>query len=404
MLNKPLEGIKVVDLTYYVAGPGAGKILADWGADVIKVEPDFGDPGRKLGENMTATAIDREQNPVYSTYNANKRGFCVNLKDPEGIKIMDQLLSKANIFISSYRTGALKRLGLDYEAVSKKHPHLIWGQVNGFGDYGPVKDNPGFDTVAYWSRSGAMMDLSERNTSPINPLIAFGDSSTSCSLAGGVAAALYQQVKTGKGTKVMVSLYGQAIWTVGAAVASTQFSDEFPKTRKDAATPVLNSYKCKDGQWIFITILDYERYYPILCKMFGREDLIIDKYATTLKVKQYNRELIEILEKEFEKYTQNEMVEMLTKADIAHEKIRHYKEIATDPQAIENNYVYQMTNRDGSKNVIALPPVKFDGIDINWKCDAPLIGEHSVEIMKELGYSDDEIQNYLDKKILIENK
>ncbi|EQE32323.1 coA-transferase III family protein, partial [Clostridioides difficile CD22] len=249
MLNKPLEGVKVIDLTYFVAGPGTSKILADWGADVIKVEPSFGDPGRKTGATMTMP-IDDYNNPFYSTYNSNKRGLSINLKSETGIEIMDKLLSEANVFVSSYRTGALKRLGLDYESLSKKHPHLIWGQINGFGDFGPAKDNAGFDTVAFWARSGAMLDIAEKDTSPINPPIAFGDATTSCSLSGGICAALYQQAKTGKGQKVMASLFGQAIWNASSLLASTQFSDEYPKTRKNAISPVINSYRCKDGKWI----------------------------------------------------------------------------------------------------------------------------------------------------------
>ena len=161
-MNQPLKGVKVIDLTYFVAGPGSARILADWGADVIKVEPDFGDPGRKTGATMTMPVDDNASNPFYSIYNCNKRGISINLKEEKGLEIMDRLLKDANVFISSYRTGALKRLGLDYETMSKKHPHIIWGQINGFGDYGPAKDNPGFDTVAFWARSGAMIDIAWR--------------------------------------------------------------------------------------------------------------------------------------------------------------------------------------------------------------------------------------------------
>ena len=163
---KPLEGVKVIDLTYFVAGPGAAKILADWGADVIKVEPSFGDPGRGTGGTMN-DPTEKDCNPFYTAYNANKRGLSLNLKAQEGKDILDKLLETADVFITSYRTGALVRLGLDYDTLSKKHPHIIWAQINGFGDFGPAKDNPGFDTVAFWARSGAMIDIAEKNTSPI---------------------------------------------------------------------------------------------------------------------------------------------------------------------------------------------------------------------------------------------
>jgi len=404
MLNKPLEGVKVVDLTYFVAGPGTAKILADWGADVIKVEPSFGDPGRKTGATMLMP-IEDDVNPFYTTYNANKRGLSVNLKCEQGLQIMDKLLSKANVFVSSYRTGALKRLGLDYEALAERHPHLIWAQVNGFGDYGPAKDNPGFDTVAFWARSGTMLDIAEKDTTPINPPIGFGDATTSCSLAGGICAALYHQAKTGKGQKVMVSLFGQAIWNASSLIASTQYGDKYPKTRKDAVSPVINSFRCSDGKWIFLSILEYERYFPTLCEVLERKDLIQDeRFATTLSGKKNAPALIAEIDKEFAKHTQDEMVRLLSSADIAHEKIQHYSEIISDAQALENNYVVEDTNRDGSKTTYAMTPIKFGNIEVNLSRTSPLIGEHSEEIMKEIGYLESDIQDFIKDGVIAVSK
>ncbi len=404
MLNKPLDGVKVIDLTYFVAGPGTAKILADWGADVIKVEPSFGDPGRKTGATMTMP-VDDNNNPFYSTYNSNKRGLSINLKSEAGIEIMDSLLKEANVFVSSYRTGALKRLGLDYETLSQKHPHLIWAQINGFGDFGPAKDNAGFDTVAFWARSGAMLDIAEKNTTPINPPIGFGDATTSCSLSGGICAALYQQAKTGKGQKVMASLFGQAIWNASSLLASTQYSDVYPKTRTNAISPVINSYRCKDGNWIFLSILEHERYYEALCGLFGREDLLNDvRFMSSEDSKKNAVELIKILDGEFAKFTQNEMVEKLTVADIAHERIQHIKDVVTDEQAIANNYVYEFTSRNGEKTMLAATPIKFGNIEVNMSCDAPLIGEHSDEILRELGYSDETISELIESGTVAINK
>lgn len=400
MENKPLLGVKVIDLTYFIAGPGAAKILADWGADVIKVEPSFGDPGRKTGATMMMP-INEEQNPFYDIYNSNKRGLSLNLKDPKGIEILHKLLSTANVFVSSYRTGALKRLGLDYETLKERHPHLIWAQINGFGDYGPAKDNAGFDTVAFWARSGVMLDLTEEGTNPVNPIIGFGDATTSCSLAGGISAALYHQLKTGKGQKVMISLFGQAIWSASAAVVSTQYGDKYQKTRKNAISPVINSYRCKDGKWIFLSILEHERYYETLCRLLKREDLIEnEKFATTLASKENAVELIEILDKEFIKYTQNELVDMLTKADIAHERIKQIKEVISDQQALENNYVYEFEHENKEKTFLPTTPIKFETIDLQEVKRAPKVGEHGKEILKELGYEEKEIDDYISMNIL----
>ena len=409
---KPLEGVKVVDLTYFVAGPGTAKILADWGADVIKVEPVFGDPARCTGATMSAP-IEVDCNPFYNTYNANKRGLALNLKTDEGKAILGRILEDTDVFISSYRTGALKRLGLDYETLSRKYPHLIWAQINGFGDFGSAKDNAGFDTVAFWARSGAMIDITEKDTSPINPPIAFGDATTACSLSGGICAALYQKSRTGKGCKVMVSLFAQAIWNNSALVVSTQYGDEYPKSRLDAVSPVIDSFQCSDGGWIFLSILEPDRYNNVLFHALGREDLVDHpKFSTAAASKENGPELIRIIGEEFAKHTQAEMVEILTKADIAHERIQHVKDVLDDPQALENCYVVPVPNADGTSTKLAMTPIRFaerepESIqDIAPTLDrpAPLIGEHSSEILREYGYTEEEIAQLTESGVVAEHK
>lgn len=408
----PLEGVKVIDLTYFVAGPGTAKILADWGADVIKVEPSFGDPGRGTGGTMSAP-IQRGCNPFYTAYNANKRGLSLNLKSEAGMAILDQMLSTADVFVTSYRTGALKRLGLDYEAMCRRHPHIIWAQINGFGDFGPAKDNAGFDTVAFWARSGAMIDISEQDTSPINPPIGFGDATTACSLSGGICAALYQKAKTGNGCKVMVSLFAQAIWNTSALIASTQYGDEYPKSRLNAVSPVIDSFQCADSKWIFLSILEPDRYNDTLMKVIGREDLVGDpRYCTAAASKKNGPALIQIISAAFAKHTQDEMVEMLTAADIAHERIQHVAEVLNDPQALENKYVVPVTNLDGTVTKQAMTPIRFataepssiEDIDPTVLCQAPLVGQHSAEILAEYGYSGADIAMFLADKVITIDK
>lgn len=402
--NKPLRGVKVVDLTYFVAGPGTARILADMGADVIKVEPSWGDPGRLTGQSLQMPVVDEKSNPFYTTYNANKRGISLDLKSPKGLEILDKLLEKADVFVTSYRTKALVKLGLDYETLHEKYPQIVWGQINGFGDFGPAKDNPGFDTVAFWARSGAMSDNAERGTT-VNPAIAFGDASTSCSLAAGICGALYEQAKTGIGKKVMVSLFGQAIWAMSSLIPAAQYGDEYPKTRKNAVSPVINSYKCSDGKWIFLSILEHERYIDILFKMLNRYDLIGDeKFATTLSAKANGPELISILDNEFVKYTQEEADRMLTENDIAHEKIQTSLDISKDQQAIENNYVQAFENRDGSVTYLSMPPIKFDCVEKIEIKDAPLVGQDNYEVLGELGFSKEDIDKLAEEGIIFNGK
>jgi crotonobetainyl-CoA:carnitine CoA-transferase CaiB-like acyl-CoA transferase len=401
MMNQPLKGVKVIAFTAYGAGPGAGKILADWGADVVRIDPPKGEPGRTTGLILGMRA-DEEVNPHFEMINGNTRSVSVNLKTPEGIEILERLLKDANIFISNYRLKALVKLGLDYESMSARHPHIIWGHLDGFGHLGPAADNPGFDTVAFWARTGAMIDFSENGEYPLTPPFGLGDLGTACSLAGGVCAALYNQMKTGKGEKVMTSLFAQNIWNEGSLIQSTMYGDEFPKSRKKANSPLINSFKCKDGEWIFVSVLVYERYFGTMCKLIGREDLIDDVRFNTLDAaKQHREELIAIFDEAFLNHTQDEWDDILTEADIAHDRIKHIKDVASDPQAIANSYVYEYENRNGEKSILPSTPVKFGKIEAPVHRNAPLLGEHSKEVLKECGYADEEIQELIEKGILI---
>lgn len=390
-MNEPLKGVRVVDLTYYVAGPGCGKILGDWGADVIKIEPSFGDPMRLNGVNLSMP-IDDDCNPLYSAINSNKRGLSINLKSQEGKEIMYRLLEKADVFVTSYRSGALKRLGLDYQSLSQKFPRLVWGQVTGFGELGPMKDDAGFDTVAYWAKSGAMVDIVERGTTIVPPF-GFGDASTALSFAGGIAAALYRQAKTGKGDKVQISLLSNAIWSLSSMVTAAQYGEEYPKSRKEAMSAFINNYVCRDGQWITITILDYERYKDKLFKVLDLDEYINDKrFKTEAEAKKHTKELIEIFDGAFSKYDREEIVKRLKEEDIAYGKVQHMKDLAIDEQVLSNNYLIPVKNRDGSEFLAPMSPVHFGDSQIKRRLDAPLIGEHNDEILQELGYGESDIE------------
>ena len=392
-MSKPLDGVRVVDLTYYVAGPGTAKILADWGAEVVKIEPPGGEPGRTTGLNLGVPSEDRF-NPYFGTYNSNKRDVILDLKAPEGQAVMDKLLARADVFVTSFRPGALKRLGLDYETLSARFPRLVWASINGFGEKGPDKDRPGFDTVAYWARSGAMLDLTEKDTAPLIPTLAFGDANTSGSLAGGIAAALYRREKTGKGTKVMVSLFAQALWNLASIVVSSQFGDAYPKSRVTPNVPMVNSYQTKEGKWLFVTVFD-ERLYPVfLEKVVGSRELAGDpRYNEPVAARAHSRELTAIVAAEFARNTQEEMIRRLVEADIAHEKVNHVLDILKDPQAVENHYILEVPQKDGRTTLMAQPPVKMDTTETDFRYGTPAPGEHTRQVLEELGYSAEEIRS-----------
>jgi len=389
-MKKPLEGVLVVDFTIYFAGPSAGKILADWGAQVIKVEPLEGEPGRRSGAVM-GLRTDEGSNPYWELLNGGKCSISINMKTAEGEKIMDRLLARANIFISNCRLHALSRLGLEYDTMSTKHPHIIWGHLCGYGHKGNEAAKPGFDASAFWSRSGALLDVADKDGKPLTNPFAMGDIAAGCSLAGGVAACLYKQAKTGRGEKVVTSLYAAGIWQSACLIQSTWHGDEWPKSRRKPFSPLCNSFCCKDGKWLYVSIMEYKRYFAPLCRVVGRADLINDvRFNNESALREHCVEFTEILDAAFMKRNYAEWDHLLIEADIVHDRIAHFKDVASDPQALANDYVYFTYNREGGDELIPATPVQFGEWHMEHRA-APMLGENTDEIMTEFGYSQDDI-------------
>ena len=401
MQSKPLEGIKVVDMSFYAAGPVIARILADWGADVIKVESLDGDVTRRIDANMH---IPRgpETGPNFDILNVNKRAIAVNLKTDEGKEIMEKLLAKADVFNSNMRMKALTKMGLDYESIHARFPKIVWAHLSAYGLVGPDKDDPGFDTVAYWARTGKMIDFAEKDTSPLVPPIAVGDIMAGPVLAGGIAAALVQRLKTGKGDQVLTSLYGMGIWSnaiMGLAVQGPV--TRYPKSRKQNS-PLSNTYKCKDGEWIMVMALNWSRQFPQIMKLLGLEKYIDDpRYADTESADANSEELICAIEEKMLLHTVAEWDRIFKDNDIPHSVLRHMGDEFHDEQALVNGFVYPYQSVVG-EYMLPAPPVQIGGhFPPEHRLAPPLLGGNTAEIMKEYGYSDAQIDDFKKKKIII---
>ena len=408
--TKPLEGVHVLDLGQYISVPAATVILASWGAEVIKVESTIGDPMRLIGSTLGMTC-ENDHNSFFGHYNVNKKIINLNLKDPKGMEVMQKLLAWADVFATNWRPKALAKNGLDYETLHAKYPRLIWAAINGFGNYGPEKDDAGYDTVAYWSHSGMQIDQSEgggaEGASPVIPFYGIGDNSTASTLAGAIGTGLYQREKTGEGCQIFASLYGQAVWAAGCDLMSCQYNPHeiYPKTRTKPASPVCNSYKTKDGEWINTSIFD-TKIYPKYLKAVGREDLMDDPRFNNPDGATENRdEMFHIIEEGFAKYTYEEMSQRLQENDVAFSKIYHVYEVVNDEQALANNMVYPVEHRDGTTTMFPAPPATF-GDKPEPKVEIPYgrVGEHSAEVLTMLGYSEAEINEMLDNGVAVQWK
>ena len=399
-----LKGIRIVDFTTYVAAPGAGRIMADWGADVIKVEGLTGDPMRNFGLQMGIPATD-EVNPIWELENGNKRGITLDLKNPKGMDVMMKLLESADGMTTNVRLGSLKKMGLDYETLAQKFPKLVWGHVSGYGIYGEEAPRPGYDVVSFWARGGFLADTPTIGHPPMTTPFGVGDHTASLVLLGGMLAGIMKAKATGQGEKVVLSLQGTSIWVNGLMALSTQFGDVYPKDRYAPPTPFSNSYQCKDGEWIVLTILQYERYFKAFCEALEIPQYTDDtRYNTLTGIKsnpEYIAQFCHILEDAFAKKDSPYWEERLKAADIAFERATHYHEIATDKQAIANNYVVPFKTRNGTPFMLPMSPVQFkENVPLD-NASAPLLGEHNEEVLKELGYGDADIQALRAEKAIL---
>ena len=383
-----LKGIKVISMTRAAAGSACAKILTEYGADTILVEPMKGHPLRKLN--------------YYEMYHANMKSVPINMRDPKGMELMHKLLKDADVFVSNYRPQALEAMGLDYKSISEKYPRMIHATLTGYGEKGPASSLPGFDITAFWARAGIANDIMERGgDSPVIPS-GLGDIECGKSLATGVIVALWDREKTGKGMKVTSSLYSEGVFSNHCAIIDQQFGVKFPKTRKDPGRAMKNSFHCKDG-WLQTMTLNWEKDFPNFLRIVGREDLIGDpRWQCMADTEGENAiELTEIFDEGFAKLTVKEAVQMLTDADMA--VSAYYPGIfsVTDEQAEANNYYEDVVSLRHNKPFrIPRTPIQFGEEPEFPPSHFSRLGEDTKAVMKELGYSDEEINTYIQDGIV----
>jgi len=389
----PLAGVRVVELCEWVAAPAAVRILAEMGAEVIKVEPTHGDAQRTQGAGFGIDKTDLED-PTLDLNNTNKNWVCLNLKHPDGIRVMKQLLATADVFISSLRSQALERLGLDYESVSAEFPQLVWSQNRGYGEYGANRDTPGFDAVAWAARGGVAASFPEDGREPAIPPQAFGDYNHSMAMVGGVLAALFNRTRTGRGDKVVGNLYHTALWGGNIGVMATQFGATYPKSRKRVPNPFNNTYRTSDDKWLLICQPQYDKYFGSMMAILGLDEYADDesiRVLPSLKASGKAPMVIELLEGAFAQRPLEEWKQILTGHDVPHQPLFHYEDNLADDEAYDNDALRRIEYDAFGPRSIATSPVRFGSYG-----DPPIIlskpiGYHTEAYLAKLGYSVDEI-------------
>lgn len=389
---KPMEGIKVVELSTMLAGPMTARILAEWGADVVKVESMNGDAWRKQA-GTTLSPCTKDANPNFDMQNMNKRFVALNMRTEEGSAAMMKLLSTADVFVTNYRVQALEPMGLTYEQLKEKFPRLIHASVLGYGEKGPEKDRPGYDYTVFFSRTGLMADLAPAGGPPLVPVGGIGDHSVAVALSGGIAAALYKRSVTGQGDKVDVSLLQAGTFILCTGILNGFNGRKLPRDRYDCGHAGSNTYQASDGEWFYLAVIDYRRF-PEFCEVIGMPEIAADPRFSTAAAYYKNREeLTKIFDKKFAQQPIAYWHALLDEHDLPHEILYHFKDVPNDPQVQANHYTYFYEYPDGTKTVFANGPVHFGSIDpaaIPCKTSGP-IGRDNDEVLKELGYNEAQI-------------
>ena len=385
------SGLKIVDLSSFVAGPGAAVILSDFGADVIKVEPPRGELWR-IGNKIPPQPLSNIPY-MWHLNNRNKRGITLDLKSPDAVKVLERLAKWADVFIVNTPHPAREKLKLSYDDVAPWNPRLIYADITGYGDTGPDADLPGFDITAFWSRSGLLSLTHDAGAPPTWPFAGTGDAPSGVGLFAAIVTALYRRERTGKGSYVTTSLLAAGVWSAGvaiqAALAGAKFSPQHD--RKNPANAAMNVYKSFDDVW-FVLVTTPDKI-PALATGIGRADLLKDpRFADPAKLAANMRQLTAIVDETFCSQPMAHWREVLDKAHIPYGLVHDPIDVIKDPQLQANNIVVPLEGVGESMKLTVSSPIQVHGVAKVAAKRAPDLGEHNDEVLQELGFDPKEIE------------
>lgn len=403
-MPRPLEGIRVIDWTIWQQGPVASMMLADLGAEVIKIEENVGgDPGRGV---LSASGIDltKMANFYFEAHNRGKRSITLDLRQPEAHEIVHKLVAQSDVFVQNFRPGAAKRMKLDYETLKEHNEKLIYASGSGFGQKGPDAERPCMDYLGL-ARSGIMRATGDPEGPPLAIQGAIADQMGGTMLATGIITALLHRERFGEGQEVDVSLMGAMSWLQGLSVASRlMLGTQMPSVARERAfNPMWNHYRCSDDKWIAFAMAQADRWWADFARALGREDLIEDERFETMMKRAGNAQaLIEIFDEIFATKPRAEWMKLLDEGgDFIFTILNSVNDLVDDPQMHANGLIADVTHPTiGDLKMLNIPiglsksPAKISGT-------APEFGQHTEEILtEELGYTWDEIGELRAKKVL----
>ncbi len=392
-----LHGVRVIELATWGFVPSAGVALADWGAEVIKVEhPVQGDPMRGLISGSLAADGERPIPFMFETFSRNKSSVGIDLTATAGREALLRLVATADVFLTNYLAPVRKKLKVDVDDLLSVNPCLVYARGSGLGPNGDEADVGGFDLASYWSRGGVGYLSTEAGAEypPPMPGAAFGDLQSGLYAAGGVAAALFGRERTGEPQVVDISLLGAAVWGTAPHIAATSCYDIDAMPRGDhqgAHNPISNTYRTKDGRFIALVMLESDRFWAPLVELAGRPDLAADaRFCDARARAEHSGACIAELDGIFAQRTAAEWTELLARQRGVWALVQTPRELAADPQVLANHYVGSIDTADSGPISVAMAPVQFRG-NKSSPTPAPELGADTDRVLLDLGYDWDEL-------------
>ena len=387
----PMEGVRIVELGVWIAGPAAAGVLADWGADVVKIEPPAGDPARSFQRMLGG---DMPTNPVFELDNRSKRSIVIDLTTPDGLAIALELLDAADVFVTNVRADALARLGLDPPTLLARNPRLVYGHVSGYGLEGDDANRAAYDIAAFWARAGIAHLLTPPGGSLPFQRGGMGDHSTGVQFAGAISAALFARERSGEGQLVSTSLLRQGVYTIGFDLNLVLGWGLHPAigARETMPNPCINNYTAGDGKQFWIVGLEGERHWPPLARSVGHPEWLDDERFNSGRNRAVNAvELIALLDAEFATRPLSEWETVFAdEPDMFWAPVNSPDDIVSDPQLRHAGGFVEVPDEYGTTTMIS-SPADFQGTPWSPRWIAPRLGEHTASILEEMGRSAEQI-------------
>ena len=404
MSHLPMQGVRVLEVAQFTFAPAAGAVLADWGADVIKVEHVAGGDGQRNLRLGVTTARVGSFAPIMEHPNRGKRSIGLALEKPEAREVLGKLAGYCDVFITNFLPAARRRLHIDVADLRAANPKIIYVRASAFGARGPEAEKGGYDSSAFWSRGGSAYHatpaaLAEQGALLGMPAGAYGDTMGGTTIAGGIAGALFKRERTGEPSLIDVSLLGMGAWALALSVDLSLLTGEPMPVGNTTGSltggnPTVGNFRTSDGRFINLTILQPAAYWKDLCEHLGRPELAGDeRFGTPERMTQNSQLAGTVVREAIASRTFAEWLERLQTLDGQWAPIQNSLEVARDPQLRANGHIVPVRDAEGNQRELVANPVQFDETPPTLR-RAPLFAEHTGELLRELGYDDSAIRAF----------